>query len=76
MDSPYKVEFLSTVAGGKFTPNKPVDQLDLCYQLEALLVERSQQGYKMVKIIDHRKMNVSTGKDLSGLIVVFEKVGD
>lgn len=74
MDNQYKVEFLSTVNPGKINVNRPVEEIDLKYQLEALLVERYKEGYKLFQIIDHKQMNPMNGKDLSSLMVVFEKM--
>lgn len=39
MDNQYKVEFLSSVEETKWL-NKPMDELDLKFQLEALLIDR------------------------------------
>lgn len=75
MDDQYKVEFLSTIdVSAKFKLNMPVDELDLKYRLEALLVERFKEGFKFVQMVESQRMNPMNGKNMSGLIIVFEKM--
>lgn len=75
MDDQYKVEFLSTIdVSAKLKLNMPVDELDLKYRLEALLVERFKEGFKFVQMVESQRMNPMNGKNMSGLIVVFEKI--
>ncbi|MEZ5007326.1 MAG: hypothetical protein R2728_01470 [Chitinophagales bacterium] len=73
MDNQYKVEFLSSVEETKWL-NKPMDELDLKFQLEALLIERYKQGYKLFQIIETKRVNPTNNKNISGLLVVFEKI--
>ena len=75
MDNQYKVEFLSTRdVKGKMKINTPVDEIDLKYRLEGLLVEKLKEGYKFVQMIESKRSDPLTAKDISGLIIVFEKI--
>jgi hypothetical protein len=76
MDSQYKVEFLSTRdIKGAFKINMPTEETDLKYRLSALLEERASQGYKLFKMENLTRINPLTAEDMSGLLLVFEKIG-
>lgn len=72
MGSPYKVDFLFTNEKAKWGINKPLSDVDLRYNLEGLLVERFEQGYRLFQIIESKRINPMTAQDESGLLVVFE----
>ena len=72
MTHPYKVDFLFINEKTKWGVNKPLNDVDLRYNLEGLLVERFEQGYKLFQIIESKRVNPLTAQDESGLLVVFE----
>ena len=75
MDNQYKVEFLSTRdKKGKMKINSPVDEIDLKYRLEALLVDKFKDGYKFVQMIESKRVNSMNAQDESGLVIIVEKI--
>ena len=77
MKKNYKVDFLPSVIKTGATAltryEKPLEGLDIANNLEALLLERDQEGLALLQIMDYERSNPLTGKNLSGLLVVFKK---
>ncbi len=77
MKKAYKVDFLPTTDQvGKTVLTryeKPIDGLEVANRLEALLLERAQEDYKLSQVIKHKRTNPMTQKTYSGLLVIFEE---
>ena len=71
----YKVEYIHTSPEHKkwYKVKKKVDGLTLKSELEALLLEYSQKGYKVISIESIQVGTMEGTTITDGLIVVFEK---
>jgi len=73
----YKVEFLPTMEtkGIKHLTQQshPIPSLELAKELEALLMEKDQEGYDLYQILECQRKTIVPNEDLSGFFVIFKK---
>jgi hypothetical protein len=75
MKKPYTVEFLSNADNGKtkFSSPKPVKALEMTNRLEALIIEKSSQGYEFMSTQLHYEYEQFIGHQPSGYLVFFKE---
>ena len=75
MKKPYTVEFLSNADDGKtkFSSPKSVNGLEMTNRLEALIIEKSNQGYEFISTQLHYEYNQAIGHQPSGYLVFFKE---
>ncbi|MEL6637415.1 MAG: hypothetical protein AAFW73_16980 [Bacteroidota bacterium] len=75
MKHTYKVDFLPANYEHKYSLGKikrPQKGLDLSKNLEALLLERAREGYRLREMIAYQRTDPITSKSIDGYLVVFE----
>jgi len=77
MENTYKVEFVPSTdrieKGMMAGYSRPMEGLDLAVEMEALLIERKNQGYRFVQMMESNRTDPINGKIISGIFVVFQK---
>ena len=76
MKKPYIVEFLPNADDGKtkFSSPKPLSGLEMTNRLEALIIEKSNQGYEFMSTQLHYEYDQLIGHQPSGYLVFSKEV--
>lgn len=76
MNKDYKVDFLdiSKESENPLSPPKYIDGLDISKYLEALILERSAEGYELVNTQLHYEIHSTFGLIPTGYLVTFKLI--
>ncbi len=75
MEKDYKVDFLPTNYEHKYSLGKimrPQQGLDFAKNLEALLLERAKEGFRLREMVKYQYTDPINAKTIDGFMVVFE----
>lgn len=75
MDKAYIVDFLSCLkpVRSRLSALESIEGLDMSKYLEALILERSDEGYELVSVETHREIHSTYGLIPTGYLITFKE---
>ncbi len=77
MEKPYQVEYIpgyDVIGNNKLLQRfKHVSEIELKSQMEALIIEKAEEGFDFVQMIESNRTNPETGMIYNGYFLVFKR---